>query len=1086
MSKIKNLFNLAIAAFAVAFASTTAFAGRYWVGAPDGDALFSTSANWSDAENGSGGQTPPDTSTSTTYWYGYQNGRTVFDAAATLAQKEVKVSCTSSRENPFVWSATDPLFGITAEGQEFQLGNSGSRSPSFLQIDSGTYVWGRTRIGYAENVVAGLTFNGGTFTGSGEMRIGSSKNSTGDLIVNGGTLTQSGELQIGYAEGATGTLVLNGGEYTVNSTARIGYANYSKADMTVNGGTFKSNTLRVSGKATGVNGTLTITGGLVQTTATGDDGFMVCNEAGTTGTVVIAGGTLDTSATSRSTIGGVADILAEIYVNTGGVWNTGNFLLGGKADKTQYDVANSVTRLYVNGGTINLTGSPSGIGYAVGEGSMAEMVLNDGDVTVTGTDAFYVGESGPGSFTMNGGRFTMTKTANGFGFGHKKTGNDVGTVTLNGGILTIWKIRNDYIQPGSKLIFNGGTVKPIAATTTFIAENENLTCIVDEGGLIFDTAGFDVTIPHALVAPEGKPIGPIIKKGSGVLTLSAPFDGEITVLRGSVVTNLVETTTQQATDPDTGEPAVDPDTGDPVMETITTTTPITISADAASSGDRYWLGATAEGVSSDTANWSTSSGGTPGASAPAWDYVGGDIYFNKAYENRVTVFDSAIEPVRTGYLYVGASTETPLVWRATLPYCGFSYIPGEWRLAYNADHKTANLTIDSGTYECSSYLYVGYTTGGTAKLVINGGNVTAYKPRVAGGKDNLTSTVIISNGTLKATESLHIAAGGKTGCNGTLIVDGGTLDTSVASSDHDVLIGQNNTQATALLQVKSGTWKTKTFLVGGAAKRSASNSYPGLHASLVVDGGTVTASGDCCIGANIAEDGRSEMIINGGSVNINANNLYAGDGGPGYLTVNGGELTMKDTDYGVAFGHYNGSKAKVDAGYVTLNGGTVTTPKFRVEYIASGSKLVFNGGTVKATRTQPDFIAETDALTCELQAGGLIFDTAGFDVTIAHAIETPEGVTGAEVVKKGAGELVFAGGVSPDGYIVEEGSLVLSNVTDTVFTKISVADGASLDLNGAEVTVDEYVVSGEKQHGGTYTAHNGTIHVKSGRMAIIR
>ena len=1030
-----------VLAFVFVFVSAQAFAVRYWRGSEEGS-LFSTPENWfKNDERTTIADTKPDTSKGLTYWLDYNNGLTVFDEAAAVGDN---VEFGTGSELAFVWRATDPSYGLTVTGASFHLGYNADKSPTYLQIDSGTYSFPKTYIGYVANVKAGLTLNGGSITANADVVLGNAANATASLIVNGGSFT-------------TGS----------NNVTRIGYADGVKAELTVDGGTFVTGKARVGGGKSGTDGTLTIKSGEFRTTATGNDVFMICDQANSRGTLVIDGGTLDTTSGNQANIGGVNDIEANIYVNTGGVWNAKGFFLGGKREKTNYDVANSVVKLFVNGGTVNVSSGLSGIGYAVGEGSSAEMVVNDGVVNISDADAFYVGESGPGSLTINGGVFKMVAQSTGFGFGHTKNGSDVGIVTLNGGVLSIYRFRLDYVQPGSKLIFNGGTVKPTAAKDNFLDANDNLECIIDEGGLILDSAGHDITINHRFVAAEGKTIGGITKKGGGILTLTEPFDGEITVLRGSVVTNLVT----EVTDPETGE-------------VTTERTPITISANPPAATDRSWLAATTEGLASDSANWSTSSGGTAGASVPDWDYVGGTIYFNKAYANGVTVFDKACEPVKVAYLKVGCNTEVPLVWRATLPYCGFSYISGDWHLAYDSSHKTANLTIDSGTYACDGYFRVGYTTGGKAEFVMKGGNVIVAKPRVAGAKDNLVGTIAISNGTFTATDSLHISAGGNTGATGKFIVDGGTLDTT--APDY-VRIGQNNKQATALLQVKSGTWNTKSFLIGGETKKVA-NSYAGLMASLIVDGGTVNATDYCSIGANIAADARSEMIVNGGNVNINSENLYVGDGGPGYLTINGGTLTMKDSSSsnGINFGHMKSDGTGGDFGVVILNGGTLRTPMLRVKYVAPGSRLVFNGGTIKATRSQPNFLPVTDLLTCEMQAGGIVFDTDGFDVTSAHDIVRADGVTGASVVKTGSGELTFSGAIDPDGgFSVEEGKLTFKNLSCAKVERISVSDGASLDINGAEVTTKEYWLNGERQPGGTYRAHNGTIYVASKGVMII-
>jgi protein-tyrosine phosphatase len=170
------------------------------------------------------------------------------------------------------------------------------------------------------------------------------------------------------------------------------------------------------------------------------------------------------------------------------------------------------------------------MGNAIGEGSYAEMIVNNGDVSCAAT-YFYVGDTGPATFTMNGGTFTMTHSSGIMNIGHQKTGRDVGTIILNGGALAVRKLRLDYSQPGSKIVFNGGTLKPITGASDFIdaaGNAANVTCEVQAGGMVIDTAGYNVTIKHDLVLAEGVTSAPLIKKGAGTLTLSGstPFAEE--------------------------------------------------------------------------------------------------------------------------------------------------------------------------------------------------------------------------------------------------------------------------------------------------------------------------------------------------------------------------------------------------------------------------------------------------------------------------------------------------------------------------------------------------------------------------------
>ena len=882
-------------------ATTSAHATRYWRGTT-ADSLFSETANWSESSSGSTGKSAPDTTTGdTNFRKDATANKTVFDAAYTVSGN-VFIDTLTPSDAPFVWSATDPSYGLTLTADGWKFGNYADKTPAWLQIESGTYSATYLRLGITANDEVGLILKGGNISAN-TIRMGEKDAVKATLRIDGGTLTSSSEL-----------------------------AYESKANAT------------------------------------------------------------------------------NIIEVKSGMLSLAKFLLGGKESKTCYNVENSVSRMLIDGGTVEWTGE-SGIGYATNTGSYAEMVINNGTVNCN-YGYFYVGESGPGALTINGGTFTMQNSSDGKGgltLGRKRVGSDVGTVTLNGGVLTTEKFRLDYVQPGSTIVFNGGTVKPTRATTSFLNASDNLTCVVGEDGLIVDTAGYDITIAHAFVdedgtaASESSKIGTITKRGNGKLTLSAAFPAEkIIVQKGTVSAN---GTTYEATN-----------------ET--------------SNQSRYWLGATQDTLVSDTANWASAEGGAAGASSIDTDYLG-KVYFPGGYTTGAAVFGSAVELANT--VSVGAATATPLVWSATAAANGFDNSTGDMILGYDASHATANLKIDSGTYS-SSYLRLGYTDNADAELVMNGGSVTMAKGRVGGGANGAKGTLAITNGTVTATGELYVLAGNKTGGNGELVVNGGTL---VTTAPDYVRVGETGQNATGTLHMVSGTWNTKSFLVGGAKKKTA-NSYSGMGAFLVVDGGTIIASADSSIGANVAADARSEMIINNGNVNINANVLYVGDGGPGYLTINGGNLTVKDSDYGVSLGHIKGDGTGGDPGIVTLNGGTLTLPKFRLDYVAPGSKIVFNGTTLVATRTQTDFLNATDSLTCEIQSGNLIIDTAGYDVTIAHDLT---GVGG--VVKKGLGALhltgnnTFTGEISVQAGTVDD--LAIDNDPASYTTALGVTeDGQDL------------------------------------------
>ena len=884
----------------------------------------------------------------------------------------------------------DALFSNT-ENWATSSGGAGGNSYPGQNGDEGTT--------YYRNYLNGLCVIDGAYTVPGDVDIGTASSSYFVWRANASTsgITTTGNFVLGYDAKNPNYLEIDGGTYSFGGTVRTGYNADNTVGLVFKGDSFTGNKVRVSGGRSGVNGTVEIKGGVFSAVATGDDVFMVCDQANTKGTLVIEGGTLNTTNGNQVCVGGVDEIDAQIYVNTGGVWNAKVLLLGGKRRSTTYEVTNSVTKLYVNGGTLNLSGE-NGIGYAKGEGSSAEMIVNDGEVNCN-YGYFYLAERAAGALTINGGTFTMTSNSDGgLTFGRNTT--EPGILTLNGGVLATSKLRLDKLTTaGNKAIFNGGTLKALNGTSSFINASDYIECVIKDGGLVVDTDGYDITIKHAFVDEDGTAassstkIGTITKKGNGTLTLSAAFPEEkIIVQKGTVSANGTTYT--------------------PVNET--------------SNQSRYWLGATQDTLVSEDANWASEEGGSGGASSIDTDYLG-KVYFPGGYTTGAAVFDSAVELANA--VSVGAASTTPLVWSATAAANGFDNATGDVILGYDSSHATADLQIDSGTYSCN-YLRLGYTENADAELVVKGGAVTTAKGRIGGGVNGAKGTLAITNGTVTSAGELYVLSGNKTGGMGDLIVDGGTL---VTTAPDYVRVGETGSNATGTLHMVSGTWNTKSFLVGGPTKKSQGN-YAGLHGYIIVDGGTINASADCSIGANVGEGARSEMIINGGTVNINANMLYVGDGGPGYLTVNGGELNIKDSaDYGIGFGHIKNDGTGSDPAHIVLNGGTVTMSKFRMTYLAPGSTLVFNGGVLKATRDQVSYLEDAAGLTCEIAEGGLIFDTNGHDVTIAHDLT---GVGG--IVKRGLGTLTLSGNNSFQGEIViEEGDVV---------------DGERFDIDGLAYT----------------------------------
>jgi fibronectin-binding autotransporter adhesin len=379
------------------------------------------------------------------------------------------------------------LVTVTSIGNAGSAGNLGTNP--VINLGAGGAAGTLNYIGTGETTDRVINFNGttgGAFinnNGSGLLRFTSNTTTTG----SGGK---------GTFYGGTGTLQLDG-----NISALGGVLNMTKNDsgtLTLGGlvnlvsttaGSFTLNAGTVN-----YNGTLTTTGNFTATSA---------STANVNGTVSFAGLTVSTIAANTSTFN----------VNSGGTANfTGGVIIGQNT--------NSTAGLLNISGTMNSTGTDFRIG-------------NAGANTTTAT----------GTVTLSAGGLLNLPTAN-TSIWVGNGGATSGILSLNGGTLILnGQIRNDAGTGGvgagtSTLNLNGGTLKAAGNSATFI--NTIDTVNVRDGGAIFDTNSFAVTVPdsldHSIVGGDNAIDGGVTKHGAGTLTLSAvnTYTGNTTINTGTL------------------------------------------------------------------------------------------------------------------------------------------------------------------------------------------------------------------------------------------------------------------------------------------------------------------------------------------------------------------------------------------------------------------------------------------------------------------------------------------------------------------------------------------------------------------------
>lgn len=184
--------------------------------------------------------------------------------------------------------------------------------------------------------------------------------------------------------------------------------------------------------------------------------------------------------------------------------------------------------MVATGGTIQLEGASviaSGGSFVFPAGNTAggnsSFILDSGSFDA-GTREALNAYGANGTTTINGGTFTC---------GTFRVNQGTGVLNLNGGTL-----RTNNLSTGGgtgTVNFNGGTLQAKITSATFVPTTLTNT-VVQAGGAIIDSNGFNVTIAKALTEDSGSTGGGLTKLGAGNLTLSAAnaYTGATTVNAG--------------------------------------------------------------------------------------------------------------------------------------------------------------------------------------------------------------------------------------------------------------------------------------------------------------------------------------------------------------------------------------------------------------------------------------------------------------------------------------------------------------------------------------------------------------------------
>ena len=389
----------------------------------------------------------------------------------------------------------------------------------------------------------------------------------------------------------------------------------------------------------------------------------------------------------------------------------------------------------------------------------------------------------------------------------------------------------------------------------------------------------------------------------------------------------------------------------------------------------------------------------------------------------------------------GTSLATLLALAATLPLSAFAE-PVYW-------------TGGNGNFTDSTWSP--HAPGTEDGAIIGGNNTVTISADTA-----LFDLLVDSRGTIEQTGgevvlSNRLFVGGSS--QGTYLLSGGSL-----SANNGIQLGYNNGgNATMVLSNNASVTQSEGLLKIGDGSAATTSPVQGA----------LTLTGD-----------------SSWTINNNYNVLIGGGNASGTLAIGGNSTFTTGGD--IVLGH-NSSETVTPSGTINLSGnGTIAAKNF---WRSDNSIAEFNadGGTIKAVGDHNNFFRNVDV---NLEAGGVTFDTQGFDiVNITETSYTSKFTGTGGLTKKGTGTftlnrdhdysgattvaegtLIIAGSIDSTAIEVASGATLTLNNVDAVLTNavtLILADGATLNLDFAgELLVNAISINGVDLAAGTYSAED--------------
>ena len=933
----------------------------------------------------------------------------------------------------------------------------GGSTNGLVNLTNGTLQYGSWLSVGHEGGSGVLNITNSTITGSGDFNVGIDQNgaptpTVGVVNMNGGSVTVP-TMPIGR-NGGTGTFQLNSGTVTVNNEVNIGNGGSTAGTLNISGPASSFTTGPTDGNPHffvgrgGGHGIVNVTnfgqlnttnawfalgngdGSLGEATVSGvgstlnSDGLIVGWSGSGAGTLTISNNAVVTNINRELSVGrDHANTSGIVTINTGGTLNTVEARIG----------HNGIGIVNINGGNFHGT---SGWAFVGTEATSHGTVNMSGASTATFSDQLLVGHNGgQGVYNQTGGTTTVasefnlgrtggngtlnlsggTFNVNGWTTAGKDGGSGTGTINITNGALF------NHPQHGGDLLLgwtNGSTGKLNVNTGGRMVYNWWFRVGVDpgsQGDVVVDGPGSSISVDTGRVY--------IGEKSRGTLTISN--GGSFTH------TNADEFNVGGEHD------SAAPEGGDGTVTVTGAGSTLSVNS-FIRVGLRNTGADPGVGVMNVTTGGLVSSGGWIGIG-----HEGGDGTLNlgggtltAGSEFYVGIDDNGRARTTTGRANITAGT----ISAGTTVWIGRNGGNGTVTISGAA---AASLTSSSEMFIGDGGVGSGGNqTQGTLNISNPNAVVSAVNQLVVGRNGGLGTVNQAAGSVIETNQWVTLAA--NAGSTGTYNLSGGTLTSNfmeIGADGSGTLTVSGTGQATAN-QYTVGTRATGAGVVN------------------VIGPGAVTSTGNVFLGG---DQGAGSGTVNqvGGTISV-GNVLFIGHLGTGVVNKSGGTLTAAEI-------HLQENAGAT--GILQADGGTIQT-KF-LTFVNPGAGLVnLNGATLKASQNEGDFLRNFTTANSEVQAGGAIFDTNGFSVTVNNQFD---GVGG--LVKGGSGKLtITAANLYAGGTIINTGTVninadaalgnVLGGVTinnnATLQVAVNVttnrtitlgAGGGKIDTNGQVVTL---------------------------------